>query len=407
MMASVPKAGEGGQGAFIATESKPQLIRSGPQELPRAPVEDSPWRAYVPIAASVAVWIVFAWSTNGIFLTPRNFSNLMRQTAVTAILAVAMLLVMLVGQIDLSVGSIAGLAGISAVMVQAGLHAGFLMSLLTGLIAGFVVGIVQGSLVAYARIPSLVVTLGGLLIWRGLAKGMSGGNTYPIEVRAFKRIGQAYLSPTAGIFVIIVGVAAAAWLAIRANRERVAKGAVAWSPLAFLLRVLGPAALIAVFVLALNEYAGVPVPVLLAAGIALAVAFVLSSTGFGRNLYSIGARPERESEMNAPMQVLWVFAVMGGMAALTGMILAASVGSAAPDAGSLLEIDAIAAAVIGGASFGGGRGTVLGACLGAFLMASLDNGMSLKNVPDFAQEIVKGGILISAVGLDHFGRFRK
>jgi D-xylose transport system permease protein len=370
-------------------------------------VEDSAWRWYVPIAALIVVWIIFAWSTNGIFLTPRNFSNLMRQTAVTAILAVGMLLVMLVGQIDLSVGSIAGLAGISAVMVQAGWHAGFLMSLLAGLFAGFAIGIVQGSLVAYARIPSLIVTLGGLLIWRGLAKGMSGGNAYPIEVRAFKSVGQAYLSPTVGIFLIIVGVAAAAWLAIRANRERVAKGAAAWSPLAFLLRVLGPAAVIAAFVLALNEYAGVPVPMLLAAGIALAVAFALSSTGFGRNLYSIGARPERDSELNAPMRVLWAFAVLGAMAALAGMILAASVGSAAPDAGTLMEVDAIAAAVIGGATLGGGRGTVVGACLGAFFMASLDNGMSLKNVPDFAQEIVKGGILISAAGLACIGRFRK
>jgi D-xylose transport system permease protein len=370
-------------------------------------VEYSPWRWYVPIGALIGVWIIFAWSTNGIFLTPRNFSNLMRQTAVTVIPAVGMLLVMLVAQIDLSVGSIAGLAGIAAVMLQAGWHAGFLMSLLTGILIGALVGIVQGSLVAYARIPSLIVTLGGLLIWRGFAKGMSGGNTYPIGVRAFKSIGQAYLSPTVGIFLIIVGVAAAAWLAIRANRERVAKGAVAWSPLAFLLRVLGPAALIAVFVLPLNEYAGVPVPVLLATGIALAVAFVLSSTSFGRNLYSIGARPERESEINMPMQVLWAFTALGAMAALAGMILAASVGSAASDAGTLLEVDAIAAAFIGGASFGGGRGTVLGACLGAFFMASLDNGMSLKNVPDFAQEIVKGGILISAVGLDRIGRLRK
>jgi D-xylose transport system permease protein len=365
-------------------------------------------RSYGLIAALIVVWLVFAWVTNGIFLTPRNFSNLMRQTAVTGILAVGMVMVIITGQIDLSVGSIVGLSGMAAVLVQVSLHAGLLASLLTGILVGLAIGMLQGALTAYARIPSFIVTLGGLLAWRGVAKGISGGNTYPIAVRAFKSLGQAYLSPTTGIVLIILGVIAAAWLAIRQNQARVAHGAVAWSPLAFLLRVLGPAAVIAAFVLALNEYAGVPAPVLILAGVALAGAFVTRNTVFGRYLYAIGGNPEaaRLSGINGRAHVLWTFSILGVLAALAGMIYTARVGSAGPDAGALLELDAIAACVIGGASLMGGRGTVLGACLGALFMASLDNGMSLKNVPDFIQDIVKGGILVSAVGLDMIGRRR-
>jgi len=354
------------------------------------------------------VWLVFAWVTNGIFLTPRNFSNLMRQTAVTGILAVGMVMVIITGQIDLSVGSIVGLSGMAAVLVQVSWHAGLVMSLLTGILVGVAIGVLQGSLTAYARIPSFIVTLGGLLAWRGVAKGISGGNTYPIEVRAFKNVGQSYLSPGIGIALIIVGVVATAWLAIRQNRARVAHGATAWSPLAFLLRVVGPAAVIAAFVLALNEYAGVPVPVLILVGVALAGAFVTRNTVFGRYLYAIGGNREaaRLSGINAQAHILWTFMILGALAGLAGMVYTARVGSAGPDAGALLELDAIAACVIGGASLMGGRGTVLGACLGALFMASLDNGMSLKNVPDFIQDIVKGGILVSAVGLDMIGRRR-
>jgi D-xylose transport system permease protein len=375
---------------------------------PRFSLSGRALRSYGLIAALVVVWVVFAWVTNGIFLTPRNFSNLMRQTAVTGILAVGMVMVIITGQIDLSVGSIVGLSGMAAVLAQVSWHAGLLASLLTGIVVGVVIGALQGTLTAYARIPSFIVTLGGLLAWRGVAKGISGGNTYPIAVRAFKNIGQAYLSPATGIVMIIVGVIAIAWLAIRQNKARVAHGAAAWSPLAFLLRVLGPATVIAVFVLALNEYAGVPVPVLILVAVALTGAFVTRNTVFGRYLYAIGGNSEaaRLSGINAPAHILSTFVILGALAGLAGMVYTARVGSAGPDAGALLELDAIAACVIGGASLMGGRGTVLGACLGALFMASLDNGMSLKNVPDFIQDIVKGGILVSAVGLDMIGRRR-
>jgi D-xylose transport system permease protein len=365
-------------------------------------------RALGMVAALAVVWIIFTALTGGIFLEPRNFSNLMRQAAVTGILSVGMVMVIIAGQIDLSVGSLVGLTGMAAVLGQTYLHWGLVPSLLASVVVGVVIGALQGSLTAYARIPAFIVTLGGLLAWRGLAKGISGGSTYPVEVPSFKAFGQAYLDTTAGIVMMIAAIGATVLVVLRGNAARKRHGLPPWSPLALVLRIAFPSALIAGFVLALNAYAGVPVPVLLFVTIALAGVVVTQHTRFGRYLYAIGGNPEaaRFSGINLPRHVLLTFVILGALTGIAGIIYTARVGSAAPDAGTLLELDAIAACVIGGASLMGGRGTVLGACLGALLMASLDNGMSLKNVPDFIQDIIKGGILVTAVGLDVLGRRR-
>jgi D-xylose transport system permease protein len=360
------------------------------------------------IAALIIVWVIFAALTDGIFLSPRNFSNLIRQTAVTGILSVGMVVVIVAGQIDLSVGSIVGLSGMVAVLTQVSLHLGLFGSLLIGLLVGLIVGAIQGALTAYPRIPAFIVTIGGLLAWRGVTKGISGGNTYPIAVHSFKTLGQAYLSPTMGIVLMMLAVLGTIWMVLRQHRSRGLHGLPQWTPLGFVWRIAAPSALIIIFVLALNEYAGVPVPVLILLVVALAGAFVMQHTVPGRYLYAIGGNPEaaRLSGINSRVYILGAFAAMGVLAALAGMIYTARVGSASPDAGTLLELDAIAACVIGGASLMGGRGTVLGALLGALFMASLDNGMSLRNVSDYIQDIVKGTILVAAVGLDTMGRRR-
>jgi D-xylose transport system permease protein len=391
---------------LIATDINPQIQRAPVVPKARLKLTTRALRAYGLIAALIIVWVIFAALTDGIFLSPRNFSNLIRQTAVTGILSVGMVVVIVAGQIDLSVGSIVGLSGMVAVLAQDSLHWGLLGSLLLGLFIGLIVGAVQGALTAYARIPAFIVTIGGLLAWRGVTKGISGGNTYPIAVHSFKTLGQAYLSPTTGIVLMIVGVLLTIWLVLRQHRSRGLHGLTQWTPLGFLLRIAGPSILIIVFVLALNEYAGVPVPVIILLGVALAGAFVMRNTVPGRYLHAIGGNPEaaRLSGINSRVYILGAFAALGILAALAGMIYTARVGSASPDAGTLLELDAIAACVIGGASLMGGRGTVLGALLGALFMASLDNGMSLRNVSDYIQDIVKGAILVAAVGLDTMGR---
>jgi len=359
-------------------------------------------RFYGLVAAVILTWLVFAAATDGIFLSPRNFSNLVRQTAISGILAVGMLLVMVVGQIDFSVGSLVGLSGMVAVLAQVSWHWGLIGSLLAGLLTGLVVGAVQGSLTAYLGIPSFIVTIGGLLVWRGLARGLSSGNTYPIAVRSFKVLGQSYLGATMGIVLAIAGVVATAWFVMRQNQRRGSQGLPHWTPISFVLRIVVPSLLIIGCVYALNGYAGIPVPAVILLAVALAVALVLHNSVAGRALYAIGGHSQsvRPLAVDSRARVTAAFCVLGLLTALVGMIYAARVGSASPDAGALLEIDAIAACAIGGASLMGGRGTVFGALLGALFMASLDSGMTLKNVPDFVQGIVKGVILVAAVGLD-------
>jgi D-xylose transport system permease protein len=352
--------------------------------------------------AVVLVWLAFAIATDGIFLSPRNFSNLIRQTAISGILAVGMLLVMIAGQIDFSVGSLVGLSGMVAVLAQVSWHWGLIGSLLAGLFTGLAVGAFQGVLTAYVGIPSFIVTIGGLLVWRGVARGLSSGNTYPVAVRSFKTLGQSYLSPATGIALAVAAVLATAWLVMRQNQLRGSQSVPHWTPISLVLRMVVPSALIIGCVYALNGYAGVPVPAVILLAVAAAVALGLHNTAAGRTLYAVGDHSEtaRSSAVITRSHVTSAFCVLGLLAALVGMIYSARVGSASPDAGALLEIDAIAACVIGGASLAGGRGTVLGALLGALFMASLDSGMSLKNVPDFVQAIVKGSILVAAVGLD-------
>jgi D-xylose transport system permease protein len=372
-------------------------------------------RAYTMVFALIAIWAFFHYSTDQIFLDPRNFSNLMRQTAVTGVLAVGMLMVIITGQIDLSVGSVVGLAGGIAAIAQGWYDWGLVPSISAGVAIALVIGAFQGSLVAYVNVPAFIVTLGGLLAWRGVILGLSRGETIPLRLQEFKSIGQDYVGPTIGWIIAAVAVAAIIWLTISRNRARKRHGVAVPSTGSTLLRAAGPAIAVVGFIYMMNayeispgRYAGVPVPVIIFLAIALGGAFLTRNTTFGRYLYAIGGNPDaaRLSGINIRRHILAVFCIMGALTGVASIIYTARVGSASPDAGQLLELDAIAACVIGGTSLMGGRGTVFGAILGALIMASLDNGMSLKSVEPYMQNIIKGAILVAAVGLDMAGRRR-
>lgn len=365
-------------------------------------------RAYAMVAALVVIWLAFDYATGGVFLRPRNFSNLMRQTAVTGILAVGMLMVIVAGEIDLSVGSLVGLTGMIAALAQANYHLGPAPTLLIACVVGILIGLVQGLTTAHARVPSFIVTLGGLLAWRGVTKGASGGVTIPIGLDSFNSIGQSYLDKGFGIVLAAVAVLVIIVREWRSRAARARLGLPTISVMKTIVRAVGLSVVLIAVVAAVNSYQGIPIPVLVFVLIALLGAFVMSNTTFGRYLYAIGGNREaaRLSGINTRLWTVGVFGSMGLLAALAGIIYTARVGSASPDAGLLLELDAIAACVIGGASLMGGRGAIFGACIGALLMASLDNGMSLKNVADYIQDIVKGGILVIAVALDMLGRKR-
>ena len=350
------------------------------------------WRALTLVGALAVIWVVFLVMTGGTFASPRNLALLARQMSVTALLAVGMVMVIVTGEIDLSVGAMAGLLGAAAAItfVQAGWP--LAIAFLGALTLGALLGVIQGSLVAWLRIPSFIVTLGGMLVFQGTLLGITGGISIS-PGRRFLFIGQAYVPKPLGWMIAGLVAAALAGAAVRSTgRSRWARAGLAASALAFTALM--------------NAYEGIPLPVLLVLLVAVALSIVSHHTPFGRRLYAIGGNREAAlySGVRIERHVVGVFALMGLLCGAAGIVLTARVGSATSDSGRLMELDAIAAAVIGGASLLGGRGTVWGALLGALVMASLDNGMSLMNTEPFWQPILKGAILVAAVGADMASR---
>jgi D-xylose transport system permease protein len=248
--------------------------------------------------------------------------------------------------------------------------------------------------VAWLKIPPFIVTLGGMLVFQGALLGVTGGvSTSP--GRSYVYIGQRYVPATLGW--VLAGVVALLFL-YRAFRGTGLKR----------LQWAGSAVLAVVATGVMNRYEGIPMPVLLVLVLAAFFAGASHHTRFGRHLYAIGGNREAAfySGISIERHIVGVFTVMGLLSAVAGVVLTARVGSATSDAGRMMELDAIAAAVIGGTSLLGGQGTVWGALLGALVMASLDNGMSLLNTESFWQPIIKGGILVAAVAVDMIGRRR-
>jgi D-xylose transport system permease protein len=361
------------------------------------------------LLALIVIWLFFQWATidpnhpYGLFLGAVNFSKLLQQTAVTGVLAVGMLMVIVSGNIDLSIGAVVGLAGGIAAMTQGW---GLVPCLALAIAVGLVIGAIQGSLVAYVNIPSFIVTLGGLQAWRGVILKLTKGATIPVELPFFRSLGRDFIDPRIGIVLAAVAIAAIAWSNIRRNRARRKHGLQTLTMGSTLLRIIVPSIVIVAFVVLMNKAGGIPIPVIFLLAVALAGGFLTANTTFGRYLYAIGGNPDaaRLSGINLKRYVLAAFCLMGALSGLAAILHTARVGSGSPDAGTLMELDAIASCVIGGTSLMGGRGTVFGAVLGALILASLDNGMSLLNVENWAQYVVKGGVLVAAVGFDMFGR---
>jgi D-xylose transport system permease protein len=375
----------------------------------RLKLRTSALRAYTMLVALIVIWLFFQWATidqyhpYGIFLGAINFSKLLQQTAVTGVLAVGMLMVIVCGNIDLSVGAVVGLAGGIAAMTQGW---GLVPCLLAGIAVGLLIGALQGTLVTYVNIPSFIVTLGGLQAWRGVILKLTKGATIPVEIPFFRSLGRDFIDPRIGLGLAIIAVVLIILSNLRRNRARQRHGLQTISTASTIMRVVVPSLVIIAFIILMNQAGGLPIPVIFLLAVALAGAFITANTTFGRYLYAIGGNPDaaRLSGINLKRYVLAAFCLMGALAGLASLLHTARVGSASPDAGTLMELDAIASCVIGGTSLMGGRGTVFGAVLGALILASLDNGMSLLNVENWAQYVVKGGVLVAAVGFDMYGR---
>lgn len=377
--------------------------------LGRFKLRTSALRAYTMLAALIVIWLFFQWATidehnpYGLFLGAVNFSKLLQQMAVTGILAVGMLMVIVSGNIDLSVGAVVGLAGGIAAITQG---RGLVFALGSAIVVGLVIGIIQGTLTAYVNIPAFIVTLGGLQAWRGVILKLTQGKTFPVELPEFRSLGRDFLHPRIGIGFAVIAIGVLVWSNLRRQRARKRLGLTVMSAGSLAARIVIPSLVIVAFIYLMNKAGGVPIPVIFLLAVAVAGAFVTANTTFGRYLYAIGGNPDaaRLSGINLKRYVLAAFCVMGALAGLAAILHTGRVGSGSPDAGNLMELDAIASCVIGGTSLMGGRGTVFGAVLGALILASLDNGMSLLNVENWAQFVVKGGVLVAAVGFDMFGR---
>lgn len=343
--------------------------------------------------ALFGLFILMSFATQGAFLSPRNLTNLMRQTSLNGILATGMTVIILTGGIDLSIGSLVALAGIAVGISQVswgwanlGLN-GAVYSVMLGIGVGVLVGILNGALVSLLRIAPFVITLGMMVIARGLAMIFSNGAAISPMGESYLAIAENYFNP---LFTSIFLVGIAVVLFLQAKQRR------AYTPLLF------SGAALALFAYAFLQYRGFPYLVFFL-GICLAgVGFLLSSTAWGRSIYALGSNERAAFWAGVPIRKVSFFAysLMGLLAGFAGTLLTARLNGADPNAGQLFELDAIAAVVIGGSSLKGGSGTVAGSLVGAMIIATLNNGMDLLGVPSFYQMVFKGMIIIIAVAVD-------
>ena len=401
------------------------------------------------IGALVLIWVGFhvygaVFNGSGAFLTPRNLWNLSVQTSSIGIMATGMVLVIITRNIDLSVGSLIGVTGMVMGILQVdilpqylglGHWAIWIITAAVGLFIGAMIGALHGWLIAYAAIPSFIVTLGGLMVWRGAAFMANNGKTISPVDQTFSLLGGGPYGSVGATGSWIVGILACAgtlWMmaAGRAQRRKHEfRLRPMWAETA--LAVLACGAIIASVIL-VNAYPwpvgivkayiaennlsvspdelfishGFAIPVLILIGVGIMMTILMTRTRFGRYVFAIGGNPEAAalSGINTRWMTLKIFALMGMLSGLAAVIASARLNSATNALGTLDELYVIAAAVIGGTSLAGGLGTIYGAILGALVMQSLQSGMVLIGFDSSIQRIVVGVVLVLAVYLDNLYR---
>src|SRR5665648_32162 len=384
-------------------------------------------RAYTLIFALIIIWLLFGSLTGGIFLSTRNFSNLLRQMTIISLLAIGMTPVIITGNIDLSVGSMTGFISIIAAYLQAILLPTFLpglfpalsvellgilstiITIIICLLLGLLIGMGQGYIIAYGGVPAFIVTLGGMLILRGGLLAVAQGKTIiPIE-DSLRLMAQGYLSKYPGIIIAIIAIIIIFLVTLQSRTKKTQYG-LKIKPLSYDLVVASVfSALVLAFTFMMNSYRGIQIPVLIMAIIAILVTYLMNNTRFGRYIYAVGGNKEatKLSGINVQAVVLKTYALMGLLCGVSGIILTGYVAAGTTSGGMNYELSAIGGCVMGGTSLMGGIGTVFGALMGTLLMTSIENGMSVMNMSVFWQYIVKGLILILAVYADVTSRKNK
>ncbi|HEY0190714.1 MAG TPA: hypothetical protein VGC42_06285 [Kofleriaceae bacterium] len=358
----------------------------------------------------VVVWVFFQ-SLNDNFLSARNLSNLLLQIAVLGTLAVGMVMVLILGEIDLSVGAIAGVsaAALALLITDHGWPAW--AAILVALVLGAAIGVVHGTIITAAGIPSFIITLAGLLVWQGVQLWLVGdGGQIPIRDPAIRSIASSYLVPAAGWVLAVLVVAGFAGVRLVRRTRRTRNGLAVPPPATEALSVAVVAVVVLAITWVLNSYFGIPWVFVLLLGLVVAGGVLMTGTTFGRHVIAIGGNREAARRAGIPVRrtVVLVFALISAISALAGIFEASRQFSASNAlGGGTLQLDAIAAAVIGGTSLFGGRGRIYQAVLGALVVGSVQNGLDLLGEPAAVKNIATGVILVVAVVLDALGRRRR
>jgi D-xylose transport system permease protein len=359
-------------------------------------------------ALAIALFAIvgfFAYSSP-VYLDPRNISNLAVEFSIIAVLALGVFLILLPGQTDLATGSGAGLfGGVAAVLIfNASWPAPLAMG--TAFAGSVALWALMGMLIVRQRIPAFIMTLAGMLIFRGLHWSTISNSTIPVKVGAQDNLMSLlttwYLPPLAGLAVITVIIGILAWTALGARARRIAHGLVVEDKDTAFARWLIPVQLLILLVVALNQFNGIPLPLAILGLVACGIYILSKHTPFGRHLYAIGGNPEASRISGIPVErtIIIAFAITGATVAITGFLQTAYAGSSTSTIGQYLELDAIAACVIGGVSLAGGKGSVAGVLFGALIMTALLNGMTLMAVNPELKLIARGLVLALAVWMD-------
>ncbi|MEU2419478.1 multiple monosaccharide ABC transporter permease [Streptomyces sp. NPDC007851] len=367
-------------------------------------------RQYGMLIALGLIVALFAVWTNGDLLLPRNVSNLVLQNSYILILAIGMMMVIIAGHIDLSVGSLTAFVGAFAAVLTVNHGVAWPIALVLCLVMGAFAGAAQGVLIAYFGIPSFIVTLAGMLLFRGLTEILLQGQTIGPFPNGLQNLGNGFL-PEVGphtnyhnitLLLGLVLIAAVVWQEFR-DRRRQQEFALEVPPTRlFLLKLTALVAAILVMTMLLASYKGAPIVLIVLGVLVVGYGYVMRNAVFGRHIYAIGGNlpAAKLSGVKDKKVTFYVFLNMGVLAALAGLVVAARLNAASPKAGDGFELEAIASSFIGGASMSGGVGTILGAIIGGLVLGVLNNGMNLLSVGTDWQQVIKGLALLAAVGFD-------
>lgn len=371
-------------------------------------------RQYGMFFALALIMILFQFLTDGILLRPLNVTNLILQNSYILVLAIGMVLVIITGHIDLSVGSIAAFVGAISGILIINHNMPTYLAIIISLIIGALIGAWQGFWVAYVKIPAFIVTLAGMLLFRGLTMLVLEGQSISPYPKVFQGISSGFIPDLFGgkelhIFTITIGVLFSIIYILMEmkNRKDQMKYSLEISSFGlFISKLILVVALINVFTYVLATYEGIPTILIILFALVLIYSFVMKKTVMGRHVYAIGGNEKAASLSGVKTKrvTFWVFVNMGVISALSGLIFAARLNAATPKAGNLFELDAIAACFIGGASAYGGIGTVGGAIVGALVMGVMNNGMSILGLGIDWQQGIKGLVLLAAVAFDIYNK---